>query len=213
MYKGFLKTNADHRLVSIFLMVLVLCVIEPSFSQVKINSSGQFLNGYIVTLENDTIEGVLEILDEVKYCREVRFKKRNVDKAITTYLPKDILAYKIKDDVYESYKDVHCILKSCNNNQLREVFIKLIEEDVLKVFMYAANINSSYLYTIDYIPLVQKKDFKPMPFKTKRHIKKVVSTYFTDYPELSEKLREYTYKYDDFEKVIADYTNWYKANQ
>ena len=207
------KAIAYYRLVSILMTTYVLCTIKPSFSQVKISSSGQFLNGYVVTLEKDTIEGVIEILDEVRYCREVRFKKSNVDPVITTFKPKDILAYKIKDDIYESYKDVHCILKACNKNQLSEVFIKLIEQDVLKVFMYAANINSSYLYTIDYIPLVQKKEFNPMPFKTKRHIRKVVSTYFNDYPELAQKLRDYTYKYENFDDVVKDYSDWYKANQ
>ena len=213
MYKINIKTIAFSRLVSVSFMIYVVCAFEPSFSQVKICSSGLFLNGYVVTLEKDTIHGVIEILDEVAYCREVRFKKSTTESAVTTYKPRDLLAYKIKDDTYESYKDVHCILKSCNNNQLNEVFIKLIEEDVLKIFMYAANINSSYLYTIDYIPLVQKKEFNPKPFKTRRQIRKVVSTYFADYPELAQKLRDYTYKYENFEDVVADYSNWYKANQ
>ena len=207
--------NSNYNMKNIFKVyfafLLGFLVFGDVQAQVKMQS-GQFLNGFVVTNAGDTLKGVLELFDEVSSCKEVRFKERMVDLNTTIFKPDDILAYQRKDEKYVSYDDVYCLLRPCMNEDYHKVFIKLIKEDVLKVYMYAANHHTSHFYAVKYIPVVQKKGFEPIPYKTKKHIKKTVSAYFTDYPELAEKLRNYDYKYEDFDQVVEDYTNWSKIN-
>ena len=127
------------------------------------------------------------------------------------YSAKDLLAYQRKDEVYVSYNDKYCLLKNCMNDQGHTVFIKLIDKDILSVYMYAVD-RSTHFYTVNYIPVVQKEGFDPIPYKGNIHIRKMVSSYFSDYPELATKLRDKEYKYQEFDMVVNDYTTWAKSS-
>ncbi len=192
-------------------VLMIFLFTAHGFAQVKMQGN-QFLNGYIINNEADTLVGVLEVFGDVTSCKKVHFKNSMTDEDFTVYEPTDLMAYKRKEDVFVRYKDSYCLLKSCSNNNHQTVFIKLIKEDILNVFMYAESNYSNNYYAIKYIPLVQKKGYEPIPFKNKKHIKQKVSAYFSDYPKLAEKLKDYDYKNEDFDKMVEDYTKWSKAN-
>ncbi|MEM1137345.1 MAG: hypothetical protein AAGI07_16015 [Bacteroidota bacterium] len=193
---------------SILISCLTFCT-SLSYAQIKI-TGGHFIEGYIVTTDNDTVKGFVALFDEVTSAKEVHFKKSKTTNKMV-YYPENIRAYGRKGEVYRSYKDIYCLLKSCGKNKYQSVFIKLVEKDVLTIFMFAANHNVTQYYAVNYIPLLQKSGFDPIPYKNNIHIRKQVSAYFTDYPELATKLRNKEYKSDDFDEVVTTYTRWSKS--
>ncbi|UZR94221.1 hypothetical protein [Chondrinema litorale] len=197
-----------HKLSFLFLFFsFFICKVQ---AQLDVSGS-DFLNGYIVTQEQDTIHGFLELFDEISSCQKVHFKESRADKNMSIYNAEDLLAYQRKDEVYVSYNDEYCLLKNCMNDEGHTVFIKLIDKDILSVYMYAKD-RSDHFYTVNYIPVVQKEGFDPIPYKGNLHIRKMVSSYFSDYPELANKLREKEYKNQEFDLVVNDYTTWAKSS-
>ena len=85
-------------------LLLALVMTSMSFAQIDDNweDVSEKLPGYIITNKGEKIEGYLKRFLKIKSQRKVKFFKTLDDKPVT-YGPKDLKAYKIENDYYESH--------------------------------------------------------------------------------------------------------------
>lgn len=86
------------------ILVFTILISGLGFSQIGDNweDVSEKLPGYVITNNGEKIEGYLKRFLKIKSQRKVKFFKTLEDKPIV-YNPKDLKAYKIENDYYESH--------------------------------------------------------------------------------------------------------------
>jgi hypothetical protein len=99
-----------------------------------------FVPGYVITIEMDTLSGVLKKLAPDQSNGRVVF--RNTYGVKTTYYTKDLLAYKMGDDFYVSKK----VQKNSSLIGGPNGFMQVMDTGVVKLYFYCFNVNSEASY-------------------------------------------------------------------
>lgn len=180
-----------------FLIIFIFVVISYA--------NGQFFkasikNGFIVLANGDTLKGQLYFNGDYDNFWRIVFKDTVTNKK-TTYTPQETKCYSV-DSVYFYPK----FLKK------QWVFMGLLFNGDLKVYIYryymatgyTSGTETAYLYEKPNGQYLQVVWHRMYPFK------KNVSEFFSDYPELSQKILQKEYKMEDIFLIAAEYDNWLK---
>jgi hypothetical protein len=169
------------------------------FLIISISLYGQkdFEDGYVVNFKNDTLYGKIKDRKHgqfPKIYKKIRFKEEG-SHFKRKYSPSQIISYKAGERVYESIgieRKSHLLRTLYLITSIRnKSFLRVVHKDKLSYYHWEYIDNeSNYL---DYIPLFHKEGTTEMVRVTQGLLglkKKVLSEYFSDCPELVEKIEK-----------------------
>ena len=176
-----------------------------------------FEKGYIVTLENDTISGMIKdrkggsfpkLYDKVYFKRKGHRKKK--------YGPDKILSYQRGENKYESiwFQD-HGIpfmgFYASKENLGEKVFFQVIQKGYLSYYhLEFIHSDSGYIDATTFFKKDDAQSFVQVYQGIFGLKKKALAKYLKDYPELAEKIENGEIK-NAFE-VLNDYNSWREQN-
>jgi len=184
---------------------LILFLVFANYLNLKGQDSG-FLNGYIITNANDTIDGLVKYVNYAPYrvLIDIKFKEGGNSKT-KTYPPNTILGYRAGEKIFHSVK-----IDENGDKQFMELvidgYVRLYESTVSSfgVPQYgSASSVSSYLLKKD-----DKKAFSVGQGKFKERL----SEYLADNTSLSEKIKNGDYKKKDLEEIVNEYNKSKRTN-
>jgi len=191
-------------------LVLVFTVLISGlgFSQIDDNweDVSEKLPGYVITNKGEKIEGYLKRFLKIKSQRKVKFFK-TLDSKPVVYGPKDLKAYKIENDDYETHpyeglsgKTKVFLLRTVDGKiSLFDYYIR-VEDDQGKEMTLSKKGNTEVSLDFDGTKIQteilavkdEKKGKKYLKFASSKVIfsfKGVMSKYVSDYPELAKKIK------------------------
>ncbi|WP_323789309.1 hypothetical protein [Psychroserpens sp.] len=206
-------------------LVLVLAVLVSGlgFSQIDDNweDVSEKLPGYVITNNGEKIEGYLKRFLKIKSQRKVKFFNTLDDKPIV-YDPKDLKAYKIENDYYETHpyeglngKTKVFLLRTVEGKiNLFDYYIR-VEDDKGRELTLSKEGNKEISLDFDgtkiQTEILAVKDGKEyLKFTSPKlmfSFKGVMSKYVSDYPELAKKIKnkEKGYRILGILKIVNEY--------
>lgn len=134
--------------------------------QVALAKDSNFVNGYIINLQMDTVFGQLRNGSYIKNSQECHFKSMS-DDTFKTYKPEDINAYRFLNGKYYVSKFIP--------EQKQTVFLEYLIKGSLDVFFQQISVNDNRFYiSKDTLPLrFLKYSDEPIYIGDKRYIRSV----------------------------------------
>ncbi len=177
------------RLLFILIMMLGAVLLYGQFN---------FLDGYIISNQNDTIRGKIKYTTPALRSSKVIFVK-NGDEERLTYKPFQIKGYYVENTVYDSkIYDVDLALSYGYG-----VFMERRNNGIVKLYYYW-NTDKERGFTQTFIEndgdYLLEVDFVGF--------KRQMTRYFEDFPKLQSKIKQGTYKKKDLEQIVAEYNEW-----
>ncbi len=120
-----------NQLFTIFLLIL---------SGFQVLAQTDFRNGYYITLENDTINGLVDYRGEVRNSQTCVFKK-NDDTEPMQFNPNDIMSYRFNDGKFYISKQIN------TGDEEKTVFLEFLVNGITNLYFYR-DINN-YTYFIE----------------------------------------------------------------
>ena len=206
-------------------LVLVFTVLISSlgFSQIDDNweDVSEKLPGYVITNKGEKIEGYLKRFLKIKSQRKVKFFKTLDDKPVV-YGPKDLKAYKIENDYYETHpyeglsgKTKVFLLRTVEGKiALFDYYIRVEDDRGAEMTLskkgnteISLDFDGSKIQT-EILAVKEGKDY--LKFASQKVIfsfKNVMSKYVSDYPELAKKIKgkEKGYRILAILKIVNEY--------
>lgn len=191
----------------------VTFVVISLFFTLSINAQANYLPGYVVNNEGDTISGEISRGDWAKYPKLIYFKS-DTDQKRKKFRPTDIKAFKVKGDVFESAIveiEISPIMTSKLEHDSRiktkvdTVFTKLMVSGEKGLYLlidenkkenYYARVGDDYSL-LKYKRYLKKKDGKDFAMENKKYAGQL-SLYFKDCPSVEKEIfkeARYTEKY------------------
>ncbi|MEM7105530.1 MAG: hypothetical protein AAF502_20500 [Bacteroidota bacterium] len=186
----------------IFLFLIILATSTISHAQTT-----NFVNGYVVTTEGDTLKGLL---------RKYRYSAKPSTVAIfqdktgkkTKYKPKDLISYKVGTDKYET--------KIYSRPGLSPIvaFMKVVIEGHLTLYSQAYQ-SASMPIGPNPIPggtdiqesyYLEKQGY-PLFFVKKMKFRKEIASYISDSESTINRMNEEKMKYTDLRTIVNMYNN------
>jgi hypothetical protein len=172
-------------------------------------SQNDFRPGFIVTLENDTIQGFVDYRGDLKNSRYCTFKK-NKESAHVQYNPRDIKAYKFTDSKYYVSK------KIAIEQQQDHVFLEFLVDGIVNLYYYA-DINNSQYFIEDRSGNLHKltneasdeylKDIGYVRINSKRYIGLLKAT-FADCLEIQPEIERVHLNHKSLINIAKNYHNY-----
>ena len=180
-----------------------------------------YLPGYIVTLELDTIKGFIDYRDWKENPNKIRFKELDTQES-TQYLPKEIFSFGVSQVLFKSAN----VITEGSPNTLdkidfdsefklgapQTVFLQAIIRGTKNLFFYKDQNGKEHFY------INHEEDFELLKFKKyfiRNDGKKVLAQNnsfrlqlqrsLQDCPELNSKLKVIAYSLDKLTKIFLDY--------
>ncbi|CAM1361706.1 hypothetical protein [Tenacibaculum xiamenense] len=205
------------------LTLLLLTSINFCYAQVEENweDHSKKLPGYVILKDGKKIEGYLKRFLKIKSQRKVKFFKTLDDKPVV-YKPKQLKAYQIGDDYYESHpyeglsgKTKVFLLRTLKGKiSLFEYYMR-VEDDQKMELTISKKGNKEVILDFDGTKVVaegfaSKEGGKTLKFSSTKVLfsfKKVMSKYVSDYPELAKKIKnkEKGYKVYNILNIVNEY--------
>ena len=167
------------------------------FITISLYGQKDFENGYVVNLKNDTLYGKIKDRKHgsfPKIYKKIRFKEEG-SHFKKKYSPNQIMGYKAGERVYESIgieRESHLLRTLYLITSTRQKsFLRLVHKGNLSYYHWEYIDNE--FNSLDYIPLFHKEGTTEMVRATQGILglkKKVLSEYFSDCPELVEKIEK-----------------------
>lgn len=189
-----------------FFLFITLCLL------LSLSVKGQFLKnllatkyvtGYAVLNNGDTLKGEIAFNDNYADY-QVLSLRNTVSKKRTTLHPQDVRFISI--DTIPFYP-----------KKLRKdsVFMHLLVNDSLKIYRYRYLMATAYYTYTETSFIYEKPDGTNLQVISKMMFpfKKRVGAFFSDYPELSKKILNKTYKFDDLYLIAEEYNTWLKRKK
>jgi hypothetical protein len=161
-------------------------------------------DGYIITQENDTLQGQINHLAYRTMGEECRFRSSSKSQAIS-YYPKDIKGYVITNFAYYVSKEI---------DDKRMVFLEYLVNGRLDLFYIRSNDDDRYFIQNDSLPLREikyKEEIKSVNgvnylYESKAHIG-LVALYTKDAPQLYNRIVNIKNDFRYLKKFTVDYHN------
>lgn len=162
-----------------------------------VNSFGQtnFVKGYYVTFDSDTVHGLIEYRSDNRNSRICTFK--NSTNGVTTqFNPSEIYSYALEDKI---------IFKSCliqKESETQELFLKILVSGSVSFFKGTGD--TYYLETNENQKVELSKRKKIIVLNNK-YIKGYLKALMAEQPELIHKIDNSDYSLDFVKNLIAEY--------
>jgi hypothetical protein len=181
--------------------------------------------GYVITNDNDTIHGYLQLSNFVDNQKKALFyKDPDDDRYAKKYKAKDIKGYKVGPRCYESFK--FC---PATESKGMYFFLKVLDGPLSLYKWYyrpqdptdeSAMVDVDLVMGLDEDGLDShligiKPNEEPVQLDSPKFISrfnKSMSKYLSDYPELAEKIanKEEGYQYGNLKEIVKEYNKWYE---
>ncbi|MBN1187510.1 MAG: hypothetical protein JXB49_34860 [Bacteroidales bacterium] len=163
--------------------------------------------GYIITSENDTIIGFINLKSNINNSTECEFYKSQ-DSKPELFTPQNIKEYRIDNYKYYVSKDIKI------NNQEKKVFLEFLVEGIVNLYFYGDALNDHYfiekegaLYPLSNNLRDVKGENDVMYQKRSNQYMGVLNQLFKDSPEVSKKVPNTVFAYKPLIKLTEDYHN------
>lgn len=205
------------------LLICTLVLSTLGFSQTENYSDlGQKLPGYIITNKGEKVEGYLKRFLKIKSQRKVKFFKSLDDKDPVAYGAKELKAYQIADDYYESHAyeglsgktKVFLLRTIAGQLDVFDYYI-MVEDDQGNELTLSKEGNKEITLDFDGRKMQTemlgvKADGERLKFSSPKLLfgfKKIMSKFLGDYPELANKIKnkEKGYKVLGLLNIINEY--------
>ena len=177
------------------LLLLILCTEQIAYSQTD------FQKGYIITNQNDTIQGLIDYVDGPKKYRTCDFKK-SLDPTFTNYRPGEIRGYRLAGDKYFESKNI--TIEGEPNN----VFLELLVKGNASLYRFK---NTFYIEKSDtaFYELTNPEqqvviDWKKNMQKTNKHIG-ILNYLLSDCPRLRGKIQNTDLNQRALSRLVVNY--------
>ena len=163
----------------------------------------EYHKGFVTLPNGDIIKGNIVFNNDYTDFSSV-YIKDTISNEGTRYKPNDVLHFSI-DSLYFYPK----ILRK------KTVFMCLLLDDQLKVYLHKYLIATQYYTGTGTMYFLEKPNGQSVQILYNKvfNFKKHAGNFFKDYPQLSEKIKNKTYKVDDIFEVAHEYNEWLKQNQ
>jgi len=205
----------------LFTLALLFSVVTNAQIDDNWEDVSEKLPGYIITNKGEKIEGYLKRFLKIKSQRKVKFFKTLDDKPVV-YKPRDLKAYKIENDYYETHpyeglsgKTKVFLLRTVEGKiDLFDYYIR-VEDDKGRELTLSKKGNKEVILDFDgtkiQTEVLAVKDGKNyLKFASTKLVfsfKNVMSKYVSDYPELAKKIKkkEKGYRILGILKIVNEY--------
>lgn len=205
------------------LLLCALFISSLTFAQIDDNweDKSQRLPGWVITKKGEKIEGYLKRFLKIKSQRKVKFFKTLEGKPVV-YGPKDLKAYKIAEDYYESLpyeglsgKKKIFLLRSLEGKiSLFEYYIRTEDNQGSEITLSKKGNKETVLdlngtkIVVEVLAVKNGDDF--LKFASPKMVfsfRKIMSKYLADYPELAKKVKgkQKGYRIGSIQKIIDEY--------
>ncbi len=192
------------------LMLIVFCCLGVTQS-VKgqtyyPESEFKYFNGYIVNLNNDTINGKIRYHNYLKMQDRVYFK--NTDNVMSVYSPTDLIGFGYSSESYYWLSTTHTILKTSDG---KDRFVIIEEIGGVSYYKYYKKDDTKDIGYSDVVLLIKPGEKPTSQQKFFFGFKKNFSKYLSDNEEIAKKIanKEKGYKMLSQTKIIREYNAWY----
>jgi hypothetical protein len=178
-------------------LLIISLILVLQINSTTVMAQSKYQNGYVVTIQNDTIFGQLRDRSPEpfgKIFRKVRMKGFWIFGK--KYGPKDLNSYKIGDDIYESiwydsYTELFSIFHISSSGEGEKVFMRLEIDGKLKLYWDEyRDPDSGYTEEIPFF----KKEYSSEMVRVTQGIfgfkKKHLANLFSDCPELIKRMND-----------------------
>jgi outer membrane protein W len=182
------------------LSFILLFALFSSFISAQTN----FIDGYIITNEQDTIYGMINFKTDKDNCNRCEFKSApNVP--VKTYLPGEIHAYRFSK--VGKYYVSHPITIA---HVERNVFLEFLVDGTMDLYYYLDGDKSYYFFENEsnqLIALTKKADefVSKTQYKEDNSYKGVLSYIFRDYPSIEKKINKLEFNRISMVKLTKEY--------
>jgi hypothetical protein len=166
-----------------------------------------YFSGYVITKNNDTIYGKLKFVEPFLYYikTDAKFnKEENVP--IEKYSADAITGFSIGQTTYHSVRFLQF------NNTTKVVFMRLVLDGDVKLYTWKVNVTQETYEQqshadVSHSYLMKKNESEA--FSVPRvGFKSQAANYFSDYPDLWEKIKKGFYRRSDLEEIVTKYNQW-----
>ena len=197
----FYNTNMIHIKWNNFKTILVIIILNSSI----LLSQKDLKGGYIITANNDTLHGFIDLKSNKKNSETCKFFK-SLDADPVMYTPEEIKEYKIEDSKYYISKEIEI------EDQPKKVFLEFLVEGIVSLYCYKSTVEDYYfiekegkLYplTNELKEITDEKD--DLYQKRSNAYKGILNLLFNDSPEVRRKIPNTVFEYKPLIKITEDY--------
>jgi hypothetical protein len=187
-----------HLILSISLCLLLGLNVNGQFLKKLLGT--MYVRGIVVLNSGDTLKGDINFSDAYGDY-QVLVMRDTLNKNKLRYHPQDIRYFSIDSMLFYPK-----LLKRDS------VFMQLLVNDSLKIYKYRYLVATAYYSATETSFIYEKPDGKLLQVLSSKlfPFKKRVGEFFKDDPELSEKILNKTYKFDDLYVIANEYNTWLK---
>ncbi|WP_346854426.1 hypothetical protein [uncultured Draconibacterium sp.] len=179
---------------------IVLIMSAQAFSQ------SHFKPGYIITNQNDSINGYINYRSNNKNTFECEFKK-DIHSESQKYSANDILAYRFTGSKYYVSHKLH-------SNDSANIFLEYLIDGIVDLFFYCDSKGEHYLIQKENESLVEMtNEYKPVykngnqfAYNTKQYVGILKNT-FKDCPEILDEVEDVSFYQNQLIRITKDYHN------
>jgi len=191
-----------------YVIVIISCFLTLNISAQKQTLSDKLMgrtyhDGLIVLNSGDTLKGKIVMSNDHSDYKLVEFVD-TLTKEKKFYKPIDVQYFLVENLVFYS--------KKLNK---KDVYMCLLVNDHLKLYLHKVLVATGYYSTTGITYVFEKPDGQMLQvFNNKlTGFSKKTGAFFSDYPELSEKIKNKTYKFNDVFIITKEYNTWLKSNR
>jgi hypothetical protein len=173
---------------------LILLSISTLFMCNYVNAQNDYRSGYIITLMNDTIYGIINLKSNNQNSKSCEFKN-SPEANVRLFSPDDILAYRIEESKYYVSKNIQ------TDSILKKVFLEFLIDGIVDLYYYKESQNETFFLEKDNILYQLNNDKKEIYKKdilyvtnSKQYIG-VLNYAFQDSPEVSKQIKGTDFDY------------------
>ncbi|MGB3586493.1 MAG: hypothetical protein WBA23_08140 [Tunicatimonas sp.] len=184
-----------------WLVAFLLLVKLPGYGQEK------FREGYIVTLQQDTVYGLIDYKTVSKSANKCSFRKdRNAN--VVTYTPDQIMGYRFTSGKYYVSKLVKM------NGGTEELFLEYLIDGIADIYFFRDEAGDHYYIEKEgeeilplVVDVVEVEREGKRYFKRKDAYKQVLKYTFSDASGLSDEINSTDLRHDDLIEIAENYHN------
>lgn len=158
--------------------------------------------GFVVLSNGDTLQGNIRFENNYKNYRTLRFT--NLQNHRTRYKPEEVRMFSFDSLTFRSAK-----------RGKTAVFERLLVNDSLKVTLYRFFLSNSYYSLTETSYAFEKSGGERLVFYLNRisWFRKRAQAFFSDCPELSQKIASRVYKTKDYVQIATEYNAWLRREE
>lgn len=175
---------------ALILTISILC-----FAVIQSTAQGRY-NGYVITNENDTVYGIIEVGNPALQAVRVIFTDYEVHSPVQLE-PFQIKRYYANNQLFQS--KIYDLDEGLDYGYA--VFMEVVEDGYVTFYKYWNNDRRRFERLLE-------DSNKSMMLVTKSKFSNKMSEYFKDHENLRTKILRGAYKWKDLDKIVYEYNAW-----